>query len=163
MNHLEQFTENKPSEILYSCDEFTIHKELNTKTLRFKKSYGRFLPYVVKNGVIEAILLPKESDGMATYETESINQLNDVIEHCNKFGWEVNEDNFIHLGFWRISQFIDSSECVWGLDIESCQNSNSILSDDNFVVLPISALLNIGDAISGASALKLLLKVSKDS
>ena len=78
-------------------------------------------------------------------------------------GWGVDEDNFIHLGFWRVSSFIDSSECVWGLDVENCRNSNFILSDNNFVVLPISALLNIGDAIAGASALKLLLKIHKDS
>jgi len=161
MNHLEQFTELKPSQILYSCDEFTIHEESNSKTLRFKKSYGRFLPYVVKNGIIEAILLPKESDGLATYENESINQLTDVIEHCKKLGWNVAEDNFTHLGFWRVSPFIDSSECVWGLDVDACENSSSILSDSNFVVLPISALVNIGDAIAGASALKLLLKMNK--
>ena len=163
MNHLEQFTELKPSEILYSCDEFTIHEETNSKTLRFKKTYGRFLPFVVKNGIIQAVLLPKESDGLSSYETESINQLKDVVKHCNELGWGVDEDNFIHLGFWRVSSFIDSSECVWGLDVENCRNSNFILSDNNFVVLPISALLNIGDAIAGASALKLILKIHKDS
>lgn len=163
MNQLDQFTELKPSEILYSCDEFSVHKEADSKVIRLKTNNGRFLPYITKNGIVEGILLPKESDGLAKYENTSFNQLNDVISHCNSLGWDVNESNFIHLGFWRLSSILDYSECVWGLDIESCDKSSEILSDGNFVVLPISALINIGDSVAGAAALKLLLRINESN
>jgi hypothetical protein len=157
------FSEKPTGETLYSCDDFTIHQEENIKTIRFKKNYGRLLPYVIKNGVIEAIILPKESEGLIKYETNSLDQLSEIIKFCEDLGWKVTKNNFTHLGFWRSNEFLDHSECVWGLDIESTESSSEIISNKNFVILPISVLLSIGDALSAAAGLKLLVKIHSES
>jgi hypothetical protein len=160
-NH--NFTEKPSGEVLYSCDDFTIHQEENIKTIKFKKNYGRVLPYVIKNGIIEAVILPKDSEGMIKYETNTLDQLSEIVKFCQDLNWNVKKENFIHLGFWRCSEFLDYSECVWGLDVESTENPSSILNSKDFVVLPISVLLSIGDALSGAAGLKLFLKIHGES
>lgn len=159
----KDFTEKPYGEVLYSCDDFTIHQEQNIKTIKFKKNYGRVLPYIVKNGIIEAVILPKNSEGLIKYETNQLNQLSEVLKHCQDLGWSVNKDNFTHLGFWRCNEFLDYSECVWGLDIESTENPSAIIDSKEFVVLPISVLLSIGDSLSAAAGLKLFLKVHGES
>lgn len=156
---ISEFIENPSNEIVYSCDEFSIHNESNFKTIRLKKNYGRILPFIVKQGVVEAVILPKESEGLFKYTTENLNQLHEAVEFCVSNGWNATEDNFIHLGFWRSHEILDVSECVWGLDIESMSDNSSILSSNDVVILPIGILLNLGDSIAAAAGLKLLLKI----
>ena len=156
---ISEFVENPSNEVVYSCDEFSIHNESNFKTIRLKKSYGRILPFIVKEGVVEAVILPKESEGLFKYTTENLNQLHEAIEFCKSNDWNVNEDNFIHLGFWRTHEILDSSECVWGLDVESMEDNSNLLSSTDVVILPIGILLNLGDSIAAAAGLKLLLKM----
>lgn len=156
---VSEFIENPSNEIVYSCDEFSIHTESNFKTIRLKKNYGRILPFIIKEGIVEAVVLPKDSEGLFKYETESLNQLQEAIDFCISNSWNVTEDNFIHLGFWRTHEILDASECVWGLDVESLEDSSSILSSQEVVILPIGILLNLGDSVAAASGLKLLLKV----
>ena len=110
-------------------------------------------------GIIEAVVLPKESEGLFKYTTENLNQLHEAIEFCKSKDWNVNEDNFIHLGFWRTHEILDSSECVWGLDVESMEDNSNLLSSTDVVILPIGILLNLGDSIAAAAGLKLLLKM----
>jgi hypothetical protein len=76
---ISEFVENPSNEVVYSCDEFSIHNESNFKTIRLKKSYGRILPFIVKEGVVEAVILPKESEGLFKYTTENLNQLHEAI------------------------------------------------------------------------------------
>lgn len=159
----KKFIDKLSGEVLYSCDDFTIHQEDNIKTIRLKKNYGRVLPYVIKNGIIEAILLPKDSEGLIKYETNSLDQLSEVIKFCEDLGWNVNKDNFNHLGFWRSSEYLDYSECVWGLDIESSESSSEIIAHRDFAVLPISVLLSIGDSLSAAAGLKLMVKLHSET
>ncbi len=154
-----EYTDNPISEVVYSCEEFSIHNESNFKTIRLKKNYGRILPFIIKNGIIEGVILPKESEGLFKYTTENLNQLHEAIDFCKSNGWKVKEDNFIHLGFWRSHEILDSSECVWGLDIESMDDSSSLLSSNDVVILPIGILLTLGDSIAAASGLKLLLNI----
>lgn len=156
---ISEYTDNPISEVVYSCEEFSIHNESNFKTIRLKKNYGRILPFIIKNDIIEAVVLPKDSEGLFKYTTENLNQLHEAIEFCKSNGWEVTENNFIHLGFWRSHEILDSSECVWGLNIESMDDSSSILSSSEVVILPIGILLTLGDSIAAASGLKLLLNI----
>lgn len=158
MKHSE-FIENPSNEIVYSCDEFSIHNDSNFKTIRMKKNYGKILPFIVKDGVVEAVILPKESEGLFKYATENLNQLQEAIDFCQENGWDANEENFLHLGFWRSHEILDISECVWGLDVESMKDNSSILSSSDVVILPIGILLNLGDAIAASAGLKLLLKI----
>jgi hypothetical protein len=156
-----EFIENPSNEIVFSCDEFSIHTESNFKTIRLKKNYGRVLPFIIKEGIVEAVVLPKESEGLFKYETQSMNQLQEAVEFCNSNSWNVTENNFIHLGFWRTHEILDSSECVWGLDVDSMEDTSTILSSKEVVILPIGILLNLGDSIAGAAGLKLLLKTHR--
>jgi hypothetical protein len=156
---ISEFVENPSNEIVYSCDEFSIHHESNFKTIRLKKNFGRILPFIVKEGIVEAVILPKESEGLFKYTTESLNQLHEAVSFCQDNSWNVTEENFIHLGFWRTHEILDISECVWGLDVESMSDNSSLLSSNDVVILPIGILLNLGDSIAAAAGLKLLLKI----
>ncbi|MEY3310699.1 MAG: hypothetical protein RL348_17 [Bacteroidota bacterium] len=149
--------------VLYSCDEFSIHNESDNKFIRLKMNHGRILPFLKKNGIVDAIILNKESENLFSYPTQTLNQLSEAIAYCNANEWNVSEENFIHLGFWKSHPLLEQSECVWGLDINSLENSSNILSDTNSFIVPLSSINNIEDATTVAAILKLIIKIHTTS
>jgi hypothetical protein len=149
--------------VVYSCEDFSIFNEDGKKTIRFKKCYGKILPFLKKNGVIDAIILSKETENLLSYPTESLNQLSEAIEFCNSREWKVSADNFIHLGFWKSHPLFELTECVWGIDVNSLEDSSNLLTDTDSFIVPLSSLNNIEDATTVAAILKLLVKTHTES
>jgi len=158
--YAEQKIEDK---ILYSCEDFTIFNEDGKKSIRLKENHGKILPFLAKNGIIEAIVLSKESENLLQYTTQSLNQLTESVNYCNSLDWDVSEENFIHLGFWKSHPLLELTECVWGLDINSMKDSSSVLSSNDVIILPLSSLNSIEDSTTVAAILKLLIKIHTES
>ena len=161
---ISQYSEKSVEDkVAYSCEEFTIFNDEGKKSIRFKRNFGKILPFLKKDGVIDAIILNKETENLLSYPTESLNQLTEALEYCNSKEWNVSDDSFIHLGFWKSHSMFESTECVWGLDVNSLENSSNLLSDNETLIIPLSSLDNLEDATTIASVLKLIVKIHTES
>lgn len=148
--------------VIYSGSDFSVVSEDGLHIIKPKISYGRIMPFIKKNGVIEGILLPKEDSGLLKYLSKGLNELNDAVEYCKTLDIDAKSDAFIHLGFWRSSEYIDDSECVWGLDCNYDENTSKLIGDRNLVVVPLGFITTMGDSIAAAALLKLIVVTFND-
>ncbi len=149
--------------VLYSTDEFSVVDDNGVKIVQPKKRYGRIIPFIQKEGVVEAVLLPKDSEGLIKYPSIGLSQLKDALDYCISREWEVSSAACIHLGFWRSHELVDDSECVWGIDCKFDENASKLIADRDLVVIPVGLIPKMGDSIAAAALLKLVVHMQHKS